>query len=175
MCVCVCVCVFVCVFVCVCVCVCRGMLVLSCVWSSKKYVDFEYASNVGGVHGVREGTNIDKAERIECQTLESILTSHGVTKVDFMSVDIEGSEIEVLGRFPFHKFDIGMVLIETFWLDPRVTDRLFTINGYAKVASVSIDDLYVKMPQPLLMPPNWEWQWQDKEAFRATKGRNQTC
>jgi len=83
-------------------------------------------------------------------TLSEVLDDNGMTHIDFISLDVEGKEIEILEKFDFKKYDVSVWLIETFWLDDRHVDHIMLTNGYYKVSQLAIDAVYVKIEgQPL--------------------------
>ena len=45
--------------------------------------------------------------------LNKVLEDAGVTKIDFLSVDVEGAELSVLKGIDFNQFEIDLILIET--------------------------------------------------------------
>jgi hypothetical protein len=50
--------------------------------------------------------------QVECFPLADLLgptLTHDVERIDFLSLDVEGSEREVLDSFPFDRFDIRVV------------------------------------------------------------------
>ena len=51
------------------------------------------------------GGNIRLAQ-VQCFPLYSILLAVGRTKVDFLSLDVEGAELQVLSTIPWHRIDI---------------------------------------------------------------------
>jgi FkbM family methyltransferase len=45
--------------------------------------------------------------------LSEVITEAGVTKIDFLSIDVEGAELSVLKGIDFEKIDIQLILIES--------------------------------------------------------------
>jgi FkbM family methyltransferase len=50
--------------------------------------------------------------RVECVTLEALLSNHGVTVVDLLLIDTEGAEMLVLKGFPWGSVGIGRIYCE---------------------------------------------------------------
>jgi hypothetical protein len=48
---------------------------------------------------------------VQCFPLYSYLVALNRTTVDYFSLDVEGSELEVLQTIPFHKLDIRVSFI----------------------------------------------------------------
>ena len=135
----------------------------NCAWKEAKTMDFA-GGDTGGT--MMKGSGSWQAA---CITLDQMLTQQGITKVDLVSLDIEGAEIEMLSVFPFHKYDIDVWIVETFWLDHRSIDKLFMDVGYAKVAQLSIDSVYKKLPQKVRYPAREATEWPAQQAYMARK------
>ena len=102
---------------------------------------------------------------VECkaETLVAILDRNNAPKnIEYMSIDIEGTELEVLESFPFDRYGFGVITVEHNsyvggeCLERR--DRILTLlssKGYTREMEVQQDDLYVNktvlktlMPEP---------------------------
>jgi len=81
---------------------------------------------------------------VQCFPLYSILLALGNPKVDFMSLDIEGSEMDVLKTIPFDKVDIEMFLIETDKSNVTAMTDLMAQAGYEVSPLPPYDHLYIK-------------------------------
>lgn len=85
---------------------------------------------------------------VETVSLEDLLLSHGAPRfIDYMSIDTEGNEFEILSSFfPNSKFSIGFFTIEhNFTFNRDLINDLLTNLGYIRIlASVSNhEDWYV--------------------------------
>ena len=58
------------------------------------------------------GTKDLKKKKIKTTTLSNLLKKEKISKIDFMNIDIEGHELEVLKTFNFKHFDIKVICIE---------------------------------------------------------------
>lgn len=67
-------------------------------------------------------------------------------KIDFLSIDTEGSEIELLREIPFSVYDIGVVMVEHNQDERTKLDliTLMTSNGYVLADQTDIDYLFKK-------------------------------
>jgi FkbM family methyltransferase len=54
----------------------------------------------------------DKKVRVKLRTLDSILAEAGVAQIDFLSIDVEGMELQVLQGLDLKKFAPQLVLLE---------------------------------------------------------------
>jgi hypothetical protein len=81
-------------------------------------------------------------------SLEDLLDKHGAPKkIDYLSIDTEGSEFEILSSFDFDKYQFKVITVE-YAVEPK-REKLFellTRYGYGrKLEKVSkFDDWYVK-------------------------------
>jgi FkbM family methyltransferase len=90
---------------------------------------------------------------IECQaeTLDVILARHKVPAImEYFSLDIEGSELDVLTGFPFDKYSFGAITVEhNAYVGPEWQERrekmftLLTSHGYVRHMEVAQDDWYI--------------------------------
>lgn len=53
--------------------------------------------------------NSGEIVQVQCFPLYSILLAVNRTKIDFFSLDVEGSELGVLSTIPWHKVDIEVI------------------------------------------------------------------
>ncbi|MFH1044067.1 MAG: FkbM family methyltransferase [Pseudomonadota bacterium] len=91
---------------------------------------------------------------VPARTLDTILQEAGAPAIDFVSIDVEGAETEVLRGFDIRRWKPAIVVIESnskFRL-PEVRDY-FTSNGYAFRCSIDVNDFYLRVdPGPV---PAW--------------------
>lgn len=89
-------------------------------------------------------------EKYEVHTisLNDLLIKHRAPKyIDYLSIDTEGSEYDILSAFNFNEFSIGIITVEHNYTPQRdLIFALLTSHGYKrKYVSVSgVDDWYVK-------------------------------
>ena len=101
-------------------------LVPHCVLGRERSVDFS------GSGGERQAVvKVDGAGT--CKAFLDVVQQHNITRIDFLSIDIEKSEPDVLRCLPFEEIHIGLVLIETNKAHLRETDLFFHRHGYSNV------------------------------------------
>ena len=85
---------------------------------------------------------------VETISLVDLLDQHKAPKhIDFLSVDTEGSEFEILEAFDFHKYSFGVICVEHNFAETKEKiNKLLLSNGYKQVhADLSdFDDWYVQ-------------------------------
>jgi FkbM family methyltransferase len=106
------------------------------------------------VAGVRPEGTIE----VPLETLDEILTAADApSPIDFLAVDVEGHEIEVLRGLDFARFRPRLVLVEDHVLNMRL-HRFMRSRGYAWVRRTDINSWYV--PADAAWPLGWQGRWQ---------------
>jgi FkbM family methyltransferase len=64
--------------------------------------------------------------------------------IDYLSLDTEGSELEILKSVNFDKYKFGLIDVEHNFIEPRRTEirKLLTNNGYIYLRENKFDDCY---------------------------------
>ena len=97
-------------------------------------------------HGLLKRTT--SSYEVETISLQDLLVSHGAPKfIEFLSIDTEGSEFEILKNFDFQSYRFGAISVEHNFADTREKiNNLLLANGYQRVhADLSdFDDWYVQ-------------------------------
>ena len=97
-------------------------------------------------HGLLKRTT--SSYEVETISLQDLLVTHGAPKfIEFLSIDTEGSEFEILKNFDFQSFRFGAICVEHNFADTREKiNSLLLANGYQQVhADLSdFDDWYVQ-------------------------------
>lgn len=90
------------------------------------------------------------AEHIQVRTvtLDDLLEQHGAPRrIDYLSVDTEGAELEILGAFDFERWDVAAITVEHNHTPAReALYDLLTAKGYRRQFPElsQFDDWYVK-------------------------------
>jgi len=79
---------------------------------------------------------------IASRTLAEILNEHEVKHIDFFSLDVEGSELDVLLSVDYDYTSFGVLLVENNYLTTECEDFLAS-KGYRKAERRHVDDIYV--------------------------------
>ena len=97
-------------------------------------------------HGLLKRTT--SSYEVDTISLQDLLVSHGAPKyIEFLSIDTEGSEFEILKSFDFQSYRFGAICVEHNFADTREKiNGLLLANGYQQVhADLSdFDDWYIQ-------------------------------
>ena len=124
----------------------------NCVWKETgKNLDFQL-SNEPEYSSLKfdKTKKIKKSNSIKVNTitLNDLLKKYNAPKnIDYLSIDTEGSEFEILKSFDFSKYNISIITCEhNYSLDRKNIFNLLVRNGYERVYSglSRWDDWYVK-------------------------------
>lgn len=83
-------------------------------------------------------------EIIEVQTyrLNPILEKNNIYNIDFLSLDTEGGELDILKSIDFDRFHIKVITVENNYGDNYIFSFL-TSKGYKKLINLGCDELYI--------------------------------
>lgn len=97
------------------------------------------------LHHVKLGANIQEdVEKtftlsVPAKTLTSLLDEASVSNIDFLSLDVEGFELDVLRGLCFDKYQPQYILIEANYYDEL--HGFLTNNNYEKIDNLSLHDV----------------------------------
>jgi FkbM family methyltransferase len=102
---------------------------------------FQVAGVYSSLLPVREGS-VEREIQVRIRTLDSILAESGIEGLDFLSIDVEGFEVEVLRGLSLERRRPKLILIED-----HVTDlskhRYLVAHGYKLVRRTGVNAWYV--------------------------------
>jgi FkbM family methyltransferase len=89
--------------------------------------------------------------KVNMRRLDTILATHavGVERIDILSVDVEGWELEVLTGLNFNKYNPRVLVIENFFNDRKYRAYMLC-RGYSLWAYIPPNDIYVLEPFGLI-------------------------
>lgn len=79
---------------------------------------------------------------VKCFLLNNLLQENEITHVDFLSIDTEGGELDILKSIDFSKYEIDVILVEDNYRDSSF-ERLLTVYDYSLVRRLGNDLLFV--------------------------------
>jgi len=79
---------------------------------------------------------------MQVRKLQTIFKKYNLKSIDFMSIDTEGSELEVLKSIDFDEVEIHAIAVENNYRDNSICDFL-TTKGFVLLRKLMGDDIYV--------------------------------
>jgi len=109
-------------------------------WVSFSEVDLAELSTISKFVGSDIHRNSRKKVRqyeVEVVSLNDLLIEHGSPSIiDYLSIDTEGSEIEILSNFNFEKWQIGFLTVEVTSQKKQIQlDSILAPHGFCRVLS----------------------------------------
>ncbi|XP_022187984.1 protein Star isoform X2 [Nilaparvata lugens] len=80
-------------------------------------VSFEQNYNIGKISSLRPGSVHKGHTDVQCFPFYTFLLALNIKQVDYFSLDVEGSELDVLRTIPFDKVDIKTLSVEFVHVD----------------------------------------------------------
>jgi len=87
------------------------------------------------------GGSIKEVE-VQCYDINKILEKYGYHSIDFISVDTEGNELEILKAIDFSKTHVKAITVENNFKIPDFNNYLIT-KGFEKLATLDADEVYL--------------------------------
>ena len=120
---------------------------------SNTHVIFDIANNCDLLSGISKNidchtnaVNANKSQIIVTTiSLNDLLEkSNAPSFIEYLSLDTEGSEFEILRTFDFQKYTFGLIDVEHNYVEPRRSQirHLLTSNGYDFLKENKLDDCY---------------------------------
>jgi hypothetical protein len=94
-------------------------------------------------------------EEVEVRTLDDVLADAGSPEIDFMSLDVEGFELQVLRGFDLARHRPAMLLVEDH-LENLLVHRHLARHGYRVVKRTGENNWYVPKRLPFHMTTRLE-------------------
>jgi FkbM family methyltransferase len=86
--------------------------------------------------------------RVPLRTLDSMLAESGLTQIDFLSIDVEGLELDVLLGFDLKKWKPRLIFIEDTF-ENYSKHKYLVARGYKLVRRTSYNNWYVPLETPV--------------------------
>ncbi|MEM0923124.1 MAG: FkbM family methyltransferase [Pseudomonadota bacterium] len=83
---------------------------------------------------------------VEIRPLGALLDERGMAEIDYISLDVEGAEMDVLSGFPFDRIAVTAWTVENNTAD-RDVPNLMAEKGYRRVEALGVDDVYIAASQ----------------------------
>ena len=127
-----------------------------CVWGQNgmelefiesEFPEFSTIKIFENYDGMQLSRNARRKYLVKTITLEGLLTKFNAPNhIDYISIDTEGSEFEILKDFNFEKFSFGILTVEhNYSENQKLIDELLSSHGYSRIhANISqFDGWYV--------------------------------
>jgi FkbM family methyltransferase len=88
----------------------------------------------------RSKTNIVE---LPTRRLETVLNERNINKIDYLSIDTEGSELAILKSFDLARFKVKALSVENNRNAPQIPDYMQSL-GYRRLVRLGVDDIYAK-------------------------------
>ncbi|MDC0455188.1 FkbM family methyltransferase [Candidatus Pelagibacter sp.] len=128
----------------------KAKIVNECVWSKSgerlKFVDDGDLSTISGIKKSNKWKNLIKNKStffVNTITLTDMLFKYNAPPlIDYLSIDTEGSEFDILSKHDFSKFNFSVITVEHNFTEQRnKIYKLLTANGYnRKYENLSMQD-----------------------------------
>jgi FkbM family methyltransferase len=79
---------------------------------------------------------------VQCFDINKILKKHNYTEIDFISIDTEGNELEILKAIDFTQIHVKAITVENNYKDAKMALFLATQN-FVKIKVLDADEVYV--------------------------------
>ncbi|MCX5922439.1 MAG: FkbM family methyltransferase [Candidatus Dependentiae bacterium] len=131
-----------------------------CIGNADEPVDFMQVSGapemLSGIAELYDARHLERLKRevisnggqieiikIPCRTLSALLEENNLFEVDFLSIDVEGAEKNVLLGIDFKRFTIKCIILENNFPDKFADIRNILIsNGYKHYQSLDFDEIF---------------------------------
>lgn len=80
---------------------------------------------------------------VPCYTFNQLLRDHNIHHVDYLSIDTEGGELDILKSIDFTRIAIDVIDVENAYKSPEFQQFLES-QGYKKVTTLAQDEIYRK-------------------------------
>jgi len=131
----------------------RAWSINTCLSTTTKPQTIAWSDDVNSLtmQGLVEG-DIERTKTMmrQCFPLYTLLLALGSPTVDFLSLDVEGPELEVLETIPWTKVDIRAISVETEFLSLEKREKVFQLlisNGFTHLTALARDDLFLRLPE----------------------------
>lgn len=87
------------------------------------------------------GGSIEEVE-VQCYDINKMLAQHSFYEIDFISIDTEGNELDILKAIKFNEFHIKAITVENNYAS-KDFNELLSSKGFKKIKVLDADEVYV--------------------------------
>lgn len=81
---------------------------------------------------------------VECYSLNDILHEYGIFNIDYLSIDTEGGELDILKSIDFNVFFVDVISVEVHHRENNKIRSFLTEKGYSYLKTIGVDEIYRK-------------------------------
>ena len=111
-------------------------------------------------------------EEVQVMTLDDILEQSGNPAIDYLSIDVEGFELDVLRGFDLARHRPKLMLIEDNFPNRLQVHRHMKQRGYRLVKRTGCNNWYIPKDQPFTLATPWEKVKLFRKMYLGTAFRN---
>ncbi len=89
----------------------------------------------------RQNSQLKEVE-VECYTFSDLVNKFGFEKVDFLSLDTEGGELEILKSIDFELTPVSVISVENNWCTYDIKNYLESC-GFLYLGTFDVDEIYL--------------------------------
>jgi FkbM family methyltransferase len=130
-------------------------------------INFSLGDLFGGITDhIDKYTNVKQSKQLllKTTTLTKLLESvNAPAFIEYLSLDTEGTELEILKGINFSKYTFGFMNIEHNYVEPRRTEikEFLKSKGYVYHSSNRVDDNFI-LESSLIKPISLRWDFKTK-------------
>lgn len=103
----------------------------------------EHIDNMGRLEKAQKAWDLERSlVTVPCYRIDGVLDRAGVSTVDYLSIDVEGAELEVLQGIDFSRVKVNVIGVERSQRFPDVY-RLLTESGFEYHGLLFFDEIFV--------------------------------
>lgn len=92
----------------------------------------------------KRNSNQSKIIKVKCIPLQKIFNERNITHVDYLSIDTEGSELNILQSINFEKTSFRLISVESNYESDNLDEFLLS-KGYTFREKLACDRFYIKL------------------------------
>lgn len=81
-------------------------------------------------HLTKHKKEYQRTTKVECTTFDTIAKTYKLNDIDIVTIDTEGSEIEILKAINFDEINIGIFVIESVHIKNKELHKILTSHNY---------------------------------------------
>ncbi len=112
--------------------------------------------------------SVIRHEEVQVITLDDVLEQAGNPQIDFVSIDVEGDDIQVLRGFDIKRHRPRLIIIEDDYQNRLEIYRYMKQQGYRLVKRTGCNNWYIPKGQSFTLTTRWEKVWLFRKMFIST-------